>query len=875
MKRETEAPNEAASREVSTEMEVTFGPENPARILPLVAGSGDRELLSNWISEQPEYEVVPVDPESPTLTDAEMDLCILDKAALRTYAEELQSRKKAAAPIQLPFLLLYPDDDPTVLDIDKGELADSVLRETVDEIVSLPLKKTVLAWRVEALLRVRAQSLELEREKQEMKRFKQAVDSAGPAIYMTDSNGIIEYVNPAFERITGYGPGEAVGEDLRLLNSGEMSPEYFDELWETVTSGELWHGEVINERSDGELYHAEQTIAPILGPEGEIDSYVAIHQDITRRKRERRKLEQYKQGVESAIDLLAAVDTDLEFLYANEKYCHYHDVDPDRIEGKPIREVLGEDTFAEVKDPLNAVLDGKERKLEVKRESSDIGERILEEFLFPILDEDGSVRGVGASIRDITEPKEHERHLETLVSNLPGIVYRCASDPGWPIEMVRGRSQELTGYTAEEIEADSFHWTEDIVHPDDQEMVTDELMTALEADEPFERTYRIVTRSGETKWVRDRGREVMPVGAESPKLEGFITDITERKQLQEDLLESKEQYESLFTSIRDAILVADTDRQIINCNPAFTDLFEYELSEIYGKPTSYIYESKAESEEMRTALSEHMGDPEFTQTASYEKKSGQTFEGETNVFYLENADGEALGFIGIIRDISNKQDRMTQLQVIDRVLRHNFKNDVNVIQGFAEQIEREATPSLAEHAKRIRTTSADMLETVEKEREATKLLSEPPPIRTVDLSEIITRVVDAISADYPEADISAETEEEHLVKATERIERAIEELVMNSIVHSDAQTPSVTVGVGSTEEYSTIVVSDENPPIPEMERQVLTKNEDQAQLYHGSGMGLWLVSLIVNFSDGILEFEASEQQGNILKIRLQSADVTQ
>lgn len=128
--------------------------------------------------------------------------------------------------------------------------------------------------------------------------------------------------------------------------------------------------------------------------------------------------------------------------------------------------------------------------------------------------------------------------------------------------------------------------------------------------------------------------------------------------------------------------------------------------------------------------------------------------------------------------------------------------------------------------------------------------------------------MDQISAKYPEANISTNDADESLAEATVVINRAIEELVTNCIIHSDSENPRVTVEVDSSEEYSTISVMDENPRIPEMERKILTGEEELTPLYHGSGMGLWLVTRIVSHSDGVLEFDENDPRGNIVKIRL-------
>jgi PAS domain S-box-containing protein len=125
---------------------------------------------------------------------------------------------------------------------------------------------------------------EREERKQKLREFKQAVDAAGHAVYMTDPDGEITYVNAAFEELTGYSRAEAVGRNPRIMKSGEMSDEYYDNLWSTLTDGDIWEEELLNETKTGELYHAHQTIAPVTSEEGAIEGYVAIQTDISEQK---------------------------------------------------------------------------------------------------------------------------------------------------------------------------------------------------------------------------------------------------------------------------------------------------------------------------------------------------------------------------------------------------------------------------------------------------------------------------------------------------------------------------------------------------------------------------------------------------------------
>jgi len=101
---------------------------------------------------------------------------------------------------------------------------------------------------------------------------------------------------------------------------------------------------------------------------------------------------------------------------------------------------------------------------------------------------------------------ERTRRLETLISNLPGIVYRCRNDPEWPMETVEGEVERLTGYAGERLERGEVNWGEEVLHPDDREATWEAVQEELATDGTFEVTYRIVTADGETRWMWERGR---------------------------------------------------------------------------------------------------------------------------------------------------------------------------------------------------------------------------------------------------------------------------------------------------------------------------------------------------------------------------------
>lgn len=110
--------------------------------------------------------------------------------------------------------------------------------------------------------------------------YKEAITHAGTAVFITDPEGTIQYVNPAFERLTGYSAQEAVGETPHILTSGEMSDEHYDQLWATITDGKVFEERIVNKTKHGDRYIAEQTISPVLN-DGESVAFVAIQFEVT------------------------------------------------------------------------------------------------------------------------------------------------------------------------------------------------------------------------------------------------------------------------------------------------------------------------------------------------------------------------------------------------------------------------------------------------------------------------------------------------------------------------------------------------------------------------------------------------------------------
>lgn len=149
---------------------------------------------------------------------------------------------------------------------------------------------------------------------QQLRLQSSALRAAGSAIVITDTQGAIEWVNPAFTRMTGYTLAEVLGRNPSILKSGEQDAQFYNRLWQEIISGRTWHGEILNRRKDGTLYPEEMTITPVRDDAGAITHFIALKQDITDRKRAERlasERDQLREAVKAHEHVLGVVGHEL------------------------------------------------------------------------------------------------------------------------------------------------------------------------------------------------------------------------------------------------------------------------------------------------------------------------------------------------------------------------------------------------------------------------------------------------------------------------------------------------------------------------------------------------------------------------------------
>ncbi|HCN66882.1 MAG TPA: nitrogen fixation negative regulator NifL, partial [Candidatus Accumulibacter sp.] len=144
--------------------------------------------------------------------------------------------------------------------------------------------------------------------------FQQTVNQADMAISITDGQGNILYVNPAFTRVTGYASDEAVGRNQSIVSNHSMPRDFYRALWQTISHGEPWSGHLVNRRKDGSKYLAELSISPVLNASGEVLNYLGMHRDITDLHRLESQVRNQKALIESVVDaapmVIALLDAD-------------------------------------------------------------------------------------------------------------------------------------------------------------------------------------------------------------------------------------------------------------------------------------------------------------------------------------------------------------------------------------------------------------------------------------------------------------------------------------------------------------------------------------------------------------------------------------
>jgi PAS domain S-box-containing protein len=300
-------------------------------------------------------------------------------------------------------------------------------------------------------------------------------------------------------------------------------------------------------------------------------------------------------------------------------------------------------------------------------------------------------------VRDITERKradeafrESRRTLATLMSNLPGMVYRCNNDRDWTMIFISDGCKELTGYEVSEVVDNARIAYNELIHPEDRENVWSDVQAAIEKQETFQLLYRIITKEKQEKWVWEQGCGIFSDDGELLALEGFIADITKRRQAEEHL----HLYTSVVKQSAEGIALADLEGNLQIINKAFAEMHGYSSEELLHKNLS-IFHTPDQMPEVEAAAREIKEVGEFKGEIWHKRRDGTVFPTYMNNSLLCDKSGKPIGMIGTLRDITDLKKVENDLRDSEERYRTLHNNvPVGVFQSSAEGILISVNPAM-------------------------------------------------------------------------------------------------------------------------------------------------------------------------------------
>lgn len=260
----------------------------------------------------------------------------------------------------------------------------------------------------------------------------------------------------------------------------------------------------------------------------------------------------------------------------------------------------------------------------------------------------------------------HQKHdrLFTLIDSLPGTVFFCTNDPKWSMTYLSHGVLALTGYRSEDLIGNRALSYDTITHPEDLPKVLEAIEDSVAGGQPYVVEYRIYTKSGQEKWVWEKGAAVQDASGNVLGLEGFITDITDRKQVEEALRQAEVKYRSIFENAIEGIFQTTPEGHYISANPALARLYGYSSPvELMAHLTDIEHQLYVEADrrhEFISLLQEHDAVSDF-ESQVYRQDSSVIWISE-NARAVRDEAGTLLYYEGTVEDITERKRIKEQLQ---------------------------------------------------------------------------------------------------------------------------------------------------------------------------------------------------------------------
>ncbi|MBX0323777.1 PAS domain S-box protein [Halomicroarcula sp. F13] len=489
-------------------------------------------------------------------------------------------------------------------------------------------------------------------------------------VFVLDTDGRVAEWGDGAGRLLGYDGDAALGEPLAAFYTD--ADVTADRPAETLDRAETT-GEVVDEgwqvRADGTRFWS-RLVVTALRSDGELVGYGVVATD---RSEAPDKLRSYDTLTEAPVQLVGLAEPDGTLVEANKTALEFAGVERADVVGTPLWETHwwshSEDARERLREAVETAATGEFVRYEATVVGADGDEITVDFSLTPVTDDAGRVVALVPEGRDVTERKqveaelrERNRMFSTLVDNLPGMVYRCQNERGWPMSFVSAGCADLTGYDPEAIESGSVSWGEDVIHPDDREAVWTEVQAAIDERDPFTITYQIRTADGTERWVWEQGEGVFEED-ELVAIEGFVTDITDRKERQRRL-------EAVFDQTYQFTGLLDPEGTVLEANETALEFGGLDREDVVGKP---VWETGwfqiEEARERVRADVQRAADGEFVRHELDVQGADRVATIDFSIRPITDERGEVELLIPEGRDITERTRRESQLETLNDVSR--------------------------------------------------------------------------------------------------------------------------------------------------------------------------------------------------------------
>ena len=572
---------------------------------------------------------------------------------------------------------------------------------------------------------------------------------------------------------------------------------------------------------------------------------------------------------------LFCVHSNLKIVYANPAFCAFVGAESqEKLIGTSFADIIASDYRSPLRKHVARIENGDEPTFGLNIAFQTIAEEPQHAILVSsVVQWDGTDR-VQTSVFPIagSDPAAGRLLYNQAMDEAPiGITVSDPFQPDNPLIHVNDGFCKQTGYTREEILGRNCRFLQGEAT---REEPVAQMRAAIDAEEPVTVELQNYRKDGSIFWNRVT---IIPIENDAGTVTnylGYQQDISDKKRYEQDLSLFKTQAEES----EKAIVITDSDGRIQYVNPAFERVNGYTPAEAIGR-TPRILKSGLQDAEFYATLWETITAGEVWEAELVNKtKYGELYEAKHTITPVTDGKGTITHFVGIAEDITEDVLTKQTLGVLNRVMRHNLRNALNVIDGHAELLEDEELDPKARQASvtAIRDQAASMQKIGEKTAEIRSIWN---PRKTHEMWEWfdIGSLAETYQRQYPDADISwtGPNDGDVQVRNAELFENAMDEAVTNAIEHTEQSPAKVTITIrrDTDPDQVQITVADNGPGIPALERQAI-KSGEETPLGHSLGIGLWVMEWSATTLGGELIITDNEPRGSAVTFQLPKSGVT-